>query len=200
MYAMQNPRPMRYNPYRHNPLTRGQKIAIGLVSAAVVGTGAYLLWPKKASAAGQLPSVQDPKPSGGSSRPAGDPPPYGKSCNPPEYGGSNAYDKGYWNSMEKILQAFSALGYATPSDRPTMNQLGPNAALGGGDDVPNPEVTRFQRDYNAVSKWKQFMGNMGGLDPDGLVGPCTLNAIKLVLDNLGGLQWPQVVSQAKGDQ
>lgn len=197
MYAIQNPRPMRYNPYHHNPLTRGQKIAIGLVSAGVVGTAAYLLWPKKASAA-DLPSVVQP-PAKGSTRPAGDPPPYGKSCMPPAYGGSNAYDKAYWNTMQKILDAFGMLGYQTPSDRPTMNQLGPDASLGGGDDVPNPEVTRFQRDYNAVSKWKQFMAGMGGLDPDGLVGPCTLNAIKLVLDNLAGLQWPQVVAQAKGD-
>lgn len=197
MYAM-NPRPMRYNPHAYNPLTRGQKIAIGVASAAVVGTAAFLLWPKKASAS-QLPSVVDtPKPSGGgSSRPSGDPPPYGKSCMPPGYGGSNAYDAAYWNSRQKILQAFSALGYQTPTDRDTMNALGPNGMLGGDDDVPNPEVTRFQRDYNAVSKDKQFLASMGGLDPDGLVGPCTLNALKLVLDNLGGLQWPQVVQSAK---
>lgn len=204
MYAQHHPNPMRYNPYAHNPLTRGQKIAIGVGAAFVVGGVAYLLWPSSASAATPLPDV-GPSTGGGSKRPTGSPPPIGGACMPPEYGGSNAYDTSFWQSgdvgRQQILDAFSSLGYATPAGRMTMNDPGPDGILGSAakDDVPNPEVTRFQKNYNAVSRWGQFAANMRGLDTDGKVGPCTLNGMQLVLNNLAGLQWPQVVQAAAVD-
>jgi len=139
-------------------------------------------------------------------RPSGDPAPFGHACFPPAYGGSNKYDTAYWEAggtdvaRARIFDAFEGLGYSTPGDRDTMNALGPDNALGGGDDIPNPEVSKFQGDYNAVSRWNQFVPKtqMGGLDQDGKVGPCTLNALKLVHDNLGEEQWDTIVTMARG--
>jgi hypothetical protein len=197
--------------------------ATKIVAVAAVGVGVYLIAtsasaapkPKKkivAEPPGDEPPVQPP---GSKKRPAGHPSPYGKACYPPKWGGSNAYDQDYWGGgpagRQQIFDAFTVLGYATPTDRDTMNDLGPDAsgkvagdegfdagsALGGDNDVPNPEVKRFQKNYNAVSRWKNFTSGMGGLDEDGLVGPCTLNGIRLVLDNLAdGQEWQSVVAAA----
>ena len=70
-----------------------------------------------------------------------------------------------------------------------MNDLGPDGNLAGDDDVPNAEVKRFQKEYNAVSRSGRIglltpSKSMGGLDPDGLVGACTLNAISLIVEEL----------------
>jgi hypothetical protein len=190
-----NPDP--YGPPLHNPLTRGQKIAIGVGSAAVVGLGVFLLWPSSASAA-----VPPTTPSGGggtktpTNRPPGQPP--GGDCNKP----SQTYDFAFWDAggetvaRQRIFDYFQTLGYQTPTNRNTMNALGPNAELGGDDDVPNEEVRRFQKEYNAVSRQGTFLSGMGGLDRDGLVGPCTLNGIKYVVDNLGENDWQTLVDAA----
>lgn len=203
-----HPYPMRYNPYRYNPLSLPAKIAIGVAVVGGVGVGAWLLWPReaKAGAPPDQPQPPPPPPPGPSpkpgGRPSGHPSPYGKSCYPPGYGGSNRYDTAYWDAggtsaaRARIFEAFEELGYQTPTDRDTMNHPGADGELGGEPDVPNEEVRRFQRDYNAVSRSGQFVGTMGGLDMDGLVGPCTLNALKLVLDNLGDRDWPDVVAAA----
>lgn len=183
--------------------------ATKIVAVAAVGIGVYFIAtsakaepPKKkpkiiAEPPGNKPP--EPKPTG-KKRPPGHPDPYGKACYPPKWGGSNAYDQTYWGGgpagRQQIFDAFTVLGYQTPTDRDTMNALGPDAALGGGDDVPNPEVTKFQKDYNKVSRWKNFTSGMGGLDEDGLVGPCTLNGIKLVLDALGDQSWSSIVTAA----
>lgn len=172
--------------------------ALGVLAVAGAAVGAYFLFGRSANAAepakpspGPSPTPPGPgpvKPSGGSKkRPSGDPPPYGHACFPPEFGGSNAYDQQYWDAgdtaeeRERIFEAFDILGYATPTDRNTMNAVGPDGKLGGGDDIPNPEVRRFQADYNAVSRKGNFLPSMGGLDTDGKVGPCTLNALHLVI-------------------
>lgn len=203
------PFPMRYNPYRRNPLPLAAKIGIGVAAVAAVSVGAYLLWPREAKAGGPPGGTLPPTPSGGGGRqpggrPSGHPPPYGFACFPPDYGGNNAYDKAYWDAggdtaaRARIFEAFEELGYSTPTDRDTMNQLGPDDELGGGDDVPNPEVSRFQSDYNSVSRWGKFLTGMGGLDVDGKVGPCTVNALKYVLDNLGNEEWPDIVGESRG--
>jgi len=132
-----------------------------------------------------------PKPK----RPSGHPAPFGAKCYPEDKGGEGLYDKAYWDAgntkteRARIFEAFEALGYKTPSDRDTMNDLGPDGNLAGDDDVPNSEVKRFQNEYNAVSRSGRVglltpSKKMGGLDPDGLVGPCTLNAISLIVEEL----------------
>lgn len=64
--------PMRYNPYAHNPLSRGAKIAIGVGAAVVIGGATYLLWPSSASAAEPLPAP--PTGGGGGGGGGGTPP------------------------------------------------------------------------------------------------------------------------------
>lgn len=136
-----------------------------------------------------------PKPKPKPKRPEGHPAPFGGKCYPEDEGGEGLYDKAYWDAgntateRARIFEAFEALGYETPSDRDTMNDLGPDGNLAGGDDVPSSEVKRFQNEYNAVSSSGRIglltpSKKMGGLDPDGLVGPCTLNAISLVVEEL----------------
>lgn len=196
--------PMYLNPAdpygpRNNPLTRGQKIAIGVGSAAVVGLGVFLLWPSSAKAA--TPPVTPGGGGGGGSRPTNRPPgmPPGGNCNKP----AQVYDFAYWDAggqdiaRQRIFTNFTDLGYQPPTDRDTMNALGPDAALGGDDDLPNEEVRRFQKEYNAVSRWGKFMSGMGGLDRDGFVGPCTLNGMRYVLQNLDGRNWQDLVKEAK---
>lgn len=124
-------------------------------------------------------------------RPAGDPP------NP---AAPAAYDANRYGSRADILDAFSSLGYSTPPSRDTMNDLGADGALGGGDDVPSPVVRQFQQDYNAVSR-AGVLGGAGGLDTDGMVGPLTLNGMAYALDSLPVLglgPWQQVVQSVKG--
>jgi len=197
---------MAYNPYSHysqNPLTRGQKIALGIVAGfAAIGTVAAIILIPGTAKADVLPTPETPskKPSG---KPSGSPPPYGDSCFPEDMGGTQAYDTSYWDkggdvvkAREGIFTAFESLGYQTPTDRSTMNDPGPNAELGGGDDIPNSEVKRFQKDYNKVSRAGKFTPGvkMGGLWEDGLVGPCTLNGLKYVMDNLSGRDWSDIVA------
>lgn len=212
MYAAANPRAPHAPAYgygygypQHNPLSRGAKIAIGVATVLGVGTAAFLLWPGTASAKppgpapGPTPPAQPPRPK----RPPGDPPPFGRSCFPVEFGGQARYDESFWDAggravaRQRIFDVFEDFGYQTPAGRDTMNDPGPDAALGGGDDVPNAEVSRFQREYNAVSRWGGFLSNMGGLDVDGFVGPCTLNGLKVLLDNVGEDDWQSFVSQAR---
>lgn len=184
-----------------NPSGRAIALAAGAATLAIVGTYAGVTYAKNKK---KTPIKTTPPASGGGTtpkRPPGNPSPFGGSCMPEGFGGTGQYDKTFWNSQQKILDAFDALGYQTPTDRPTMNALGGDGALGGGDDVSNPEVTRFQKEYNAVSRWGNFLPKtqMGGLDPDGLVGPCTLNGLKLVLDNTGDDDWEGIVSTASSE-
>lgn len=213
---MQYPAVQHYdhNPYGPNPLTRGQKIGLIVGGAAVVTVVGAVIWSNVAKAevvplTPPGPSPTPPKPS--AKRPAGHPPPFGKSCYPPQYGGSNRYDSSFWEqggtaiARQRIFDLFQRFGYATPGGRDTMNELGPDASLGGGDDVPNEQVRSFQKDYNAVSRSGKFgesapRQKMGGLDPDGFVGPCTLNALRFIeleLEAKGIDDWQDVVQAAK---
>ena len=199
--------PQYLNPhggYVPNPLTRGQKIAIGIGSAVVVGTGVFFLWPRKASAAG-IPVTRKKTGTGGggtgtpTNRPSGRPP--GGDCSQP----TSAYDSAFWDeggqtiARKRIFDVFQEFGYAPPADRDTMNALGPDGALGGSDDVPNEQVRRFQKEYNAVSRWKKFLTGMGGLDRDGFVGACTVNGLKYIIDNIGEQDWQAIVASANAD-
>lgn len=207
--------PQYHNPYSpsgmstyggtvpKSKLTRGQKIAIGVGAAAVVGVGAFLFWPRKASAA----EIEKPKTkpeekkeaAPPKNRPSGQPP--GGDCQKP----TQKYDSAYWDAggrelaRARIFGHFQELGYQTPSGRDTMNDPGPNAQMGGEDDIPSEEVRRFQKEYNAVSRWGGFLSGMGGLDRDGFVGPCVLNGMKYILDNLGDRSWQNLVAAAKAD-
>ena len=138
----------------------------------------------------------DPKDTG-SKIPPGDPP------NPAGAGEWGNYDHGYWelgnqqDTRANILRHFADFGYATPTTRNTMNDPGKDGVLGGNDDLPNEEVRRFQKEYNAVSRSRTLAGpEMGGLFPDGFVGPKTLNGLKFVKDNLGARAWSDAVKEA----
>lgn len=207
--------PLHYNPYSHlapNPLTRRQKVIIGTAAGVgLVAVLAIIFWPGSAKAAGggavpprEQPPAPPKKDTSRPSRPPGNPP------NPA--GGS--YDSSFWDAggtaaaRQRIFDAFQALGYQTPSDRDTMNDPGGDRKLGGGDDVANSEVRRFQSDYNAVSRAGLLGRSMGGLDQDGMLGVNTLNGLKYVLDNVGvmspftaddqlGPSWRSLVNQAK---
>jgi len=130
----------------------------------------------------------------------------------------STYDGAYWGAtgeerLETIRKYFSDFGYPVEVGPWPMNVLGPKGGvelanipgstpekgmLGGGDDEPNPVVTKFQQEYNAVSQAHLFGGTkkMGGLAPDGLVGPYVLNGLRFVKENLGGKLWKDFVSEA----
>lgn len=152
--------------------------------------------PSKSPYGGESTGTPKPKPStgGGSKIPSGNPP---NSAGAGEYGN---YDHGHWDSQAKIFEAFLKLGYDTPEGRTTMNDPGPDKKLGGNDDVKSAQVEAFQKDYNAVSKSKTFGSNMGGLNPDGFVGPKVLNGLKYVLDNLKGKNWKADVVKGAADK
>lgn len=125
-----------------------------------------------------LPDVNTPRPDGD---------PLGRACHQGEY------NEAYWPTQASVKGTFAMLGYPVP-DRPTMNELGPDGALGGGDDVPNPVVVQFQDDYNAMSGIG-VLGNMaGGLNTDGFVGPCVLNGLENVLMHFDGNEWADALA------
>jgi len=188
---------MDYSP--NPPLTRRGKIAIGtIVGITAIGLG-IVLYPRKSHAA--VPKPDEPKKPTGSKRPPGEPPnPTGKSCLVHD----DAYDQAYWDAggtaaaRARIFSAFEEGGYSTPTNRDTMNELGSDQALGGNDDLPNPEVERFQNEYNAVSRWGGHRSAMGGLRPDGFVGPCTINGLKYaIIDADTPETWQEIVAKAK---
>lgn len=176
------------------------------VLLGALGAGALLLMSGKKKKGSQEeedifeevePEPEPKKGPLGGGRPKGDPP------------GGDSYDSAYWGSgnsaRQKILLHFKALGYSVPIDRDTMNELGADGKLGGGDDIPNPEVKRFQHDYNNVSRigGDMVLGHpvptgMGGLSEDGFVGPYVLNGLKYLNENsfLGMAQWAEAKKQA----
>jgi hypothetical protein len=189
---------MGYSP--NPPLTRRAKVAIGTITGLLVVGGVVAFWPRTSHAAPPKPDNEEKKPTG-SKRPPGEPPnPTGKSCLVHD----DAYDQAYWDqggtaaARARIFEAFQEGGYATPTDRDTMNALGGDQALGGNDDLPNPEVKRFQNEYNAVSRWGGHRSGMGGLAPDGFVGPCTINGLKYaIIDADTTESWQEIVAKAK---
>jgi hypothetical protein len=90
------------------------------------------------------------------------------------------------------------MGYPVPADRNTMNALGKDGKLGGGDDVASPAVARFQDDYNAASHEGVLGPAAGGLAVDGFVGPCVLSAIQHVRSTVGYAAWGNVLKVARG--
>ena len=125
------------------------------------------------------------------------PPPFGNACKGPKSGGSFEYDREYWGesgegTSEKILKAFSALGYNVD-----VNPLGPdmNMAKVGvkGDAIENQPTMDFQSHYNKVSVDRG--GDIGGLDPDGKIGPCVVTALKFLLDEgFNAASWSAAVN------
>lgn len=152
-----------------------------------------------------IPPSPAPKPQT-PSRPAGNPP------------GGDSYDGDYWGAtgderLISIRQHFVDLGYPVEVGPWPMNILGPKGnveltnidktkgKLGGGDDVPNATVKKFQHEYNMVSRLnkaeKLYAQSMGGLDEDGYVGPYTLNGLRYAVDNLpGGKTWNDLLLMA----
>ena len=133
-------------------------------------------------------------------------------ANPPR---GDSYDGAYWDPspgeprLTSIRQHFADLGYAVKVGPWPMNELGPKGTgtiwknesgttgkTGGYDDKPSAVVKKFQSDYNAVSKAKNFVSGMGSLDEDGIVGYYTLNGLRYVTESLGGKHWPDIVKEA----
>ena len=184
------------------------KTSTYLPVGAAVAAGLLLYWyATKAKAQPRLPPTPAPPPTvpRPSVPPRKHPPPYGKLCNPPEYGGQSRYDLSYWEeggteaARERIFEAFEVLGYQTPDDRTSMNDPGapgdPLGPAGEVPDLPSEEVRQFQKDYNRASKAaflpkSETGAEMGTLDEDGFVGPCTLNGLYHVITNLGEQEWP----------
>jgi hypothetical protein len=108
------------------------------------------------------------------------------------------YSPKLFPTQESVRDAFAAMGYPVPTDRVTMNALGKDGKLGGGDDEPSAAVARFQDDYNAASI-EGVLGPMaGGLAVDGYVGPCVLAAIQHVHETVGLAAWANVVEVVRG--
>ena len=121
--------------------------------------------PKQAIPAAAMPINPVPRPPGS---------PFGRAC------GSGEYNAAYWPTRASIKNTFAQLGYAVPAGE-TMNPMGPNGVVGGGDDVSSAIVAAFQDDYNFASSANLLGGDAGGLDLDGFVGPCVLNGLEKVL-------------------
>lgn len=130
----------------------------------------------------QLPVPNVPRPAGN---------PFGRDCQ------AGVFNQDMFSTRQSILTAFAALGYEVPTDRDTMNELGADESVGGGDDLPNPEVQLFQTHYNVASQKGYLGGDAGGLAMDGFVGPCTLNGLEKVLTVFSGAdQWRNVLGIA----
>ena len=150
----------------------------GQGGGGATGTGSLKGLPTGPTRGPPLPVPQAP-------RPAGDP--LGRACHQGEY------NEAFWPTQASVKGTFAMLGYPVPN-RPTMNELGPDGSIGGGDDVPNPVVMQFQDDYNAMSD-RGALGNMGGgLNTDGFVGPCVLNGLENVLMHFDGNDWADALA------
>lgn len=116
-------------------------------------------------------------------RPPGDPPP--GNCR------TGWWDPNRWKTKVSVKEAFARMGYPVPANRDTMNALGPNQVLGGGDDVRSQVVADFQTAYNAASLSGRLPPGSGGLKADGFVGPCTLAAIQVIEGQMPLEEWRQ---------
>ena len=126
--------------------------------------------------------------------PSGGPPPFGNGCRSPKNGGSFQYDKDYWGTGgeetgERIDGTFKSLGYNL-----SVNPLGPDNKMLGGDAVANQVTRAFQSHYNAMSR-DGLLSNMGGLEVDGQIGPCVITALKHLVDSgVTRSQWASALS------
>ncbi len=132
--------------------------------------------------------------------------------NPPNPAGG-AYDHKYWDKSQGgggaalIRSHLNMVVPPVPINETPMNNPGPDGKLGGGDDVPNATVRRFQSEYNGISRLgksgavvfgQTVPGNMGTLSTDGYVGPKTLNALKFASDhNLSTVNWAAAKKEAE---
>ncbi len=78
----------------------------------------------------------------------------------------------HYTSPAASVQGLNLLGYT-----PMPMIWGPDNALGTYDADPDPEVLQFQLDYNHASRTKWIGSNGGGIEPDGLMGICTMAAM-----------------------
>ena len=89
-----------------------------------------------------------------------------------------------YTSPAETVAALNMLGY-TP-----MPQIwGPDGQLGTFDADPDPEVRQFQLDYNDASRTKWIGSDAGGVEPDGLMGRCTMAAMSYADVAQGAAAW-----------
>lgn len=160
------PYPPRYNPYAHNPWTRGQKIAAVLGGVAVLGIGTWLLWPRQAQAAAPTPTPPQPQPT---PTPTPTPTPDTPGLGIPSNAIGGGYDwqpRSQWPSYGAVVGGLQAFGYAVPPD---YGQRADDPRLMV--DVRNT-VRQFQRDYgHAVNFLSQFPQTGSGGTADGTAAP-----------------------------
>lgn len=108
-------------------------------------------------------------PAGPGSVPAGNPP-----------GGCRLV----FSDPASTVQFLNLLGYT-----PAPAIFGPDGQLGTFDADPDPEVQQFQLDYNQASRSRWIGTNGGGLEPDGLMGRCTMAAMSNADVARGNAEW-----------
>ncbi|EDM79623.1 hypothetical protein PPSIR1_21384 [Plesiocystis pacifica SIR-1] len=199
-------------PDEREGLTPGQKVGIGLGATAALGLagfGLYKLGQRNGWWMPDSPLVIDdettpggggttpkPKPSGGGSsgtgRARGKPP--NISLDP------EGYNTILWPRPGPIRMAMLSQGYKVEVNDDPLN--------------PHPQVTRFQRDWNAVirgleskkvrlpvevKKSSLLRHYRGILQVDGIAGKNTLNALEVMLTNYtdNGIRWSTLTEQTR---
>jgi len=189
-------------------MSKSTKTLLGVGTAVAVGAGAFFLLSGDANASDKGTKPEDPAdpspelPPGDDDAPEdpADPPPPPSVTTPPEPGekdqkrisrpsgnpgsafncSKKEYDTSFWDAgtpeqnRQRVIDVFSQLGY-------DFN----GATKTNGTFKKSGTVKRFQEDYNLVSAAGTLgIPSMGGLAMDGVVGPCTLNAMQLLLYSL----------------
>ena len=90
----------------------------------------------------------------------------------------------HYTTPAASVQGLMILGYT-----PMPMIWGPDGVLGTFDADPDPEVRQFQLDYNQASRSKWIGSDGGGIEPDGLMGTCTMAAMSNAAVARGEAAW-----------
>lgn len=179
---------------KRNKMDKGTKTLLGIGAAVAAGAGAYFLLTKDVSASEpDLPSMPPgdpdpedpddpvpPKPQEPTEPEPGEQP-MRKIERPPGNPGTifdcskGEYDEQYWDvgtpedNRDLVVRVLHGLGYTNFQGKTKSNGRFKRAGA----------VKRFQEDWNLLSSAGILpLESMGGLAMDGVIGPCTLNAMQ----------------------
>jgi hypothetical protein len=194
-----------------SPLT---KVAIGAgvaTGAGLLGFGIYKLgkwagwWGSSAIVIDDLPvtPADDSKPSDGDRGGGGSGSKRATGKLPNPSGDPEGYNTTLFPAPLPVRLTMKLLGYSVPFSTDSLYE----------NELPNAEVSRFQREWNKVikaidagtimlptspseSKWTGYL--RGVLDVDGVAGKQTLNGLEIAAHNQtkNGLKWTALVSKA----